>query len=126
MASHTKSHHLFSPLPPKKVQEVREPGLFQSGYSQSNHNKQYFYITTSKVFYSLIEPQLHRYAPTCGYKFHALSVHLQVTFTTPPNGGTFGIQVNVCGRAFFANIVKLLRPLAIFAEELHLGCLTGF
>ena len=43
----------------KLNQEVQEPGLFQFIYSQSNHHKQYFYITKSKTSCSLIEP--HNY-----------------------------------------------------------------
>ena len=32
-------------------------------------------------------------------------------------GAALGIQPNICGRVFFANIVNLLRPLAIFVED---------
>ena len=42
-----------------------------------------------------------------------------------PTGAAFGIQPNICDRAFSANIVNLLRPLIIFVEDLHRGCLTG-
>ena len=70
-----------------------------------------------------IEPPLLSYTPACGYKFHALLVHIQPIFTTPTIAGAFGIQPNICSGALFANIVNLLRPLAIFAGELHRRCL---
>ena len=120
-------NHTTPCLPsPKQVQEVHKLGLFRSGYSKWNHWKQYFYITTSKVSYSLIEPQLLPCTSTCSYKFHALPVHLHPTFLTPPIGGALGIQPNICGWAFVANIVNLFTPLAIFAKELRHGCLTRF
>ena len=37
------------------------------------------------------EPQLLPCTPACGYKLHALSVHLHLTFTVSPIGETFGI-----------------------------------
>ena len=52
----------------------------------------------------------------CGYKFHARTVYVHSTFTVPPIGGAFGVQSSIC---LFAEIVNVLRPLAIFAEELH-------
>ena len=119
MPTHAKSHHPFSPFPPNNNCEVHKPVLFQSGYSQSNHHKRYFYITKSKISYSLIEPQLLPCTPNCGYKFHALPIYQQPTFTTPTIRGAFGIQPNIFDGVFFANIVNLLRPLAIFTEELH-------
>ena len=66
-------------------------------------------------------PQLLLSTLACGYKFHAL----HPKFTVPPMGDAFGIQSNICGGIFFAEIVNVLRPSAIFAEELHRGCLTG-
>ena len=67
------------------------------------------------------------YTPVC--TSHALTVYLHSTFTVPPIGDTFGIQSNICTTSFFAEIVNVLRPLAIFVEELHrvslTGCLTG-
>ena len=70
------------------------------------------------------------YTPVCSYKFHALTVYLHYTFTVPPIDGAFGIQSNICGVAFFAEIVNMLRSLAIFAKEYHrvsfMGWLTRF
>ena len=77
---------------PKHVQEVHKPGLFEFGYTQSNHDKRYLHIITSNIFYSLI-------TPACGYKFHALPVHLHPTFTAPPIRGTYGVQPSICGGA---------------------------
>ena len=61
---------------------------------------------------------------------HALTVYLHSTFTVPPIGDTIGIQWNICTTSFFVEIVNMLRPLAIFVEELHCvsltECLTGF
>ena len=62
---------------------------------------------------------------TLNYKFHSLAVYLHSTFTTSPAGGAFGVQPNICNGAFFAKN-NVLRPLAIFAEEFHRGCLTEF
>ena len=70
------------------------------------------------------------YTPVCSYKFQALTVYLHSTFTVPPIGGPFEIYLNICGGAFFPEIVNMLRSLASFAEELHCvsltGCLTEF
>ena len=70
------------------------------------------------------------YTPVYSYRFHAFTVYLHSTFTVPPIGGAFGIPSSICGGICLAEIVKVLRPLAIFAEELHrvslTGCLTGF
>ena len=41
-------------------------------------------------------------------------------------GAAFGIQLNNCGEAIDADIVNVLRPLAIFAEELHRVSLTRY
>ena len=57
-------------------------------------------ITRSKISYSLIEPQPLLYTPACGYKFHALAVHPLPIFTAPPVKSAFGIQSEVCARAF--------------------------
>ena len=43
-------------------------------------------------------------------------------YSTFPIGGAFRMQ----SRSFFAETVDVFRPLAIFAEQLHRGCLTGF
>ena len=56
------------------------------------------------------------YASACGYRFHALAIYLHPTFTIPPIGGG----------GTFVELVKVLRLLAVFAEELHPECLTGF
>ena len=43
------------------------------------------------------------YTPVCSYKFHALTVYLHSTFTTPLIGGAFGIQSSICRGAFCRN-----------------------
>ena len=53
-----------------------------------------------------------------------LQFYLNSTFTVPPIGGGFGSQSNICGEAFFAEIVNMLRPLATLAEELYRVSLT--
>ena len=66
------------------------------------------------------------YTPVCSYKLHELTVYLHYTFTVPPIGGASGIQSNICGGAFFLEIVNVLRPLDIFTGELHRVSLTEF
>ena len=70
------------------------------------------------------------YTPVCIYKFHALTVYLHSTFTVPPIREIFEIQSHIWTTSFFTEIVKVLRLLAIFIEELYrvflTGCLTGF
>ena len=68
-----------------------------------------------------IEPPLLSCIPASCYKFHALLVHLQPIFTTLTVAGAFGIKPNICKGILFANIVNLLRPLAIFTGKLHPG-----
>ena len=121
MLNHTTSSHY-----PKQVQEIHETSLFQSSYSDSNHQKQNFEITASNISYSLIKPQLFVCTPTFAYKFHALAVYQHPTFTALPIRGTSAIQINICSGPFFVNIVNVLRPLGIFTAELHCKCLTGF
>ena len=48
------------------------------------------------------------------------------SLTAHPARGAFGIQSNICGGAFFVEIINVLRQLAIIGEELHCGCLTVF
>ena len=84
-STHTKLPHPPPPPPPtKQVQEVHETGLLQSGYSQLNCLKRHLQITVSKTSYSLIDRQLLHCTPACGYKLHALPVHLYPTFTASP------------------------------------------
>ena len=63
------------------------------------------------------------YTPICTN--HALTVYLHSTFTVPPIRDTSGIQSNMCTMIFFAEMINVLRPLAIFVEELHRVSLTG-
>ena len=98
-----------SPSSPKQVQEAHKPGLFQSCHPQSNYYRQIFYITISKISYNLIKPQLLPYAPVCGYKYHALTVYLHTTFTSP-----FQLKVDL-----ESSRVNILRLLVISAEDLH-------
>ena len=67
-------------LCPKQVLKTNEPNLFRLHCSQSNHHKQGFSITTSKISYSLIEPQVPPCVPTCRCRFHAHVVYLNSTF----------------------------------------------
>ena len=83
-------------------------------------------ITRSKISYSLIKHQPLLCAPACGYEFHALAVYPHPTFTTPPVSSAFWIRSEVCGAAFFAETVYVLRLLAVFAEKLHRWCFTKF
>ena len=75
-------------------------------------------VFTSKISYSLIEPQLLSYLPACGHRFHALTVYLHATFKTHPIGGAFGIQLNIWGGGLFCQN-SVLKPLIILGEELH-------
>ena len=83
-------------------------------------------IKHAKFSYSLIESQLLTCAPACSYKFHALAVYLHPIFTAPFQSEAHWNPVEYLGWNLFAEIVEVFRPLAIFAEELHRGCLTGF
>ena len=76
-SSHTKSLHPHHPLlsSPKQVQETHKPTLFQCCYSQSNHHKQDFSTTASKILCVLIKPQ--------HFKQAILGVYLQPSFTAP-------------------------------------------
>ena len=76
-STNTKSphpHHTLSPSP-KIVQEIHEPSIFQSCYSQSNYHKQDFSTTASKTLFTLIKPQHLRQTK--------LGVYLQPAFTAP-------------------------------------------
>ena len=64
----------------KQVLETHETSLFQPSCSQSNRHNQGFSITTRKISYSLIEPEVLLYVPVCGFKFHAHAVHPRPTF----------------------------------------------
>ena len=98
-ALHT--HYIILPLLPsslKQVQEVQDSDPFQSCYSQSNHHKWDSHTTKSKL-YSLIESQLLICTPAHSHKFHALTFHPYLAFTTPLAGSAFRIQSEVCGEA---------------------------
>ena len=56
-APHAVNHTTCYPSLPKQIWQIHDPGLFQSGCSQSNHHKRDSQITRSKICYSLIEPQ---------------------------------------------------------------------
>ena len=60
------------------------------------------------------------------YRFHTLTVYLHHTFIVPPIGDTCGIQSNICTTSFFGEIDNVLRPLAVFLEELQRVSLTGY
>ena len=89
---------LFSPSL-KQVQQIHDPGLFQFGYSQSNHRKGDSQVTRSKISYSLIQALLLPCAPACGYELRALAVHPHPTLAAPPIRSALAIQSEVCGRA---------------------------
>ena len=59
----------------KQVWEVDKPGLFQSRYYWSNHQKWDSQITRSKISYNLIEPQPLPCRPAQRQEFHALAFH---------------------------------------------------
>ena len=82
-------------------------------------------IKHAKFYYSSIESQLLPCAPACGYKFHALAVYLHPIFTAPFQSDAH-LESNRTTEIFSGEMVNVFRPLAIFAEELHRGCLTGF
>ena len=66
---------------PQTSREKKRTYLFSLHRSQSNHHKQGFSITPSKVSYNLIEPQVLLCVPSsCGCQFHAQVVYLQATF----------------------------------------------
>ena len=74
---------LLLPSTLKQVLETHEPSLFQPSRFLSNHHKQDFSITTRKIPYSLIEPEVLPYVTASGSKFHAHAVHLHLTFIAP-------------------------------------------
>ena len=49
---------------------------------------------TSKISCSLIDQQLLHSTPACGYKFHALPVHLHPAYAAPPIGQFAGIHTS--------------------------------
>ena len=90
-------------------------------------------IKHARFSYSLIESKLVSWALTCGYKFHALAVHLHPTLIATfqseahlESSWTSTVELfcrnSRCG-SFFAVII--FGPFAIFAEELHGGCWTN-
>ena len=93
-------------------------------YSQSNHHKWDSHITSGKICYSLIEPQLLSSTLAYSHKVHALAFHPHPTFAAPLGGSAFKIRSVVCGGAFFAETVNLFRSLTIYAEEFHCWCLA--
>ena len=117
-APHTLNHTVTSPLFPQKSLGDHERGLFQSGFSQSYHHKQDSQITKSKI-YGLIECQALICTQACGYKFHALTVQQHPTFTAPSVRSEFGIYLEIFGGAFSVETFNLLKPLAVFTDELH-------
>ena len=134
----------FYRLCPKQVLKTNEPSLFPLHRSQSNHHKQGFYITTSKISYNLTEPQVLLCVPqvlTCGCKFYAHVLYLHPAFiassqsqaylSTPhlqhfPNERRIQNPVEHLRLSFFVKAVNVLKSLIIFAEKLHCRCSTGF
>ena len=66
-------HHPFFLLPSNKSWK----------HTSSNHHKQGFSITTKKISYSLIEPEVLLYVPACSCKFYAHAVHLHPILIAP-------------------------------------------
>ena len=83
-------------------------------------------IKHAKFSYSLIKSQLLPCAPACSYKFHALAVYLHYIFKAPFQSKPILNPVERLRWSFFVEIVDVFRPLAIFPEEFHRECLTGF
>ena len=94
----------------KQVLETHDPSLLQPSCSLLNHHKQGFLITTRKISYSLIEPQVLAYVTSYRCKFHAHGVHLHPTFIAPSQSEAYlepswtsGIELswNVLRRSLF-------------------------
>ena len=83
-------------------------------------------IKHAKFYYILIQFQLLPCAPAWDYKFHALAVYLHPTFVASFQSELHIESSRTSVVELFAEIVDVLRPLAIFGEELHRGYLTGF
>ena len=83
-------------------------------------------IKHAKLSFSLIESQLLPCAPACDNKFHSPAVYLHPTFTAPFQMETIWNPVEHQWWFFCVEIADVFRLLAISAEELHCGCLTGF
>ena len=111
--THIKSHHPFSPLPPNKSNRYTNQVFFNPVTPNQITMSD---ISTSKIYYSLIKPQLLHCTQACGYKFHALPVHLHPIFTAPPIGGAFGVQPSICGGAFFCENSQLVKTVGCFRE----------
>ena len=58
-------------------------------------------ISSGKISYSLIEPELLPSTPTYGHKVHALAFHPHPTFTAPLVGSAFKIRSEIGGGVFF-------------------------
>ena len=84
------------------------------------------YIKHAKFSYISMEFQLLPCAPACGYKFHTLAVYLHQRFTAPFQSEAYLESSQRSAVELFAEIVDVFRPLAVFGEELHRGCLTRF
>ena len=78
-------------------------------------------IRHAKFSYSLIESQLVPCAPACSYKFHALAVYLFTYLQHLSSRRCILSPVKHLWWSFFVEVID-----AIFAEELHHGCFTGF
>ena len=108
-------HHTLSPSS-KQVQETHEPRIFQSCYSQSNYHKQDFSTSTSRS--SALWSNLNT----------SSRLHLESTYNPHlqhhSNWRRIRNPVGHLQWSSLAQIISVLRLLAIFAEELYRGYST--
>ena len=110
-------------LPPKKSKRYTNPVFFNPILILLLYP---FSFTTRKDSF-----QFDRASTTSLYTSLQLQIPCTCSLPTPQtystsNQGRIQNPVEHLRLSFFTEIVNLLRPLAIFAEEYHRECLTGF
>ena len=100
---------------PQISREKKRTYLFSLHRSQSNHHKQGFSITTSKVSYNLIEPQVLLCVPSCGCKFYAHVVYLQATFIASSEEACLSTPHFFCFLFFISRRLKSYLQLIILS-----------
>ena len=115
---HLKTLHAQEITPPsspfpKQVQEIHQPSLFQSCFNR---------ITTSEISES---PQMTFLIVSSSLIY--FTVHQSGTTSSNTFNQSFiPSSVEHLRWSLFAEIANVLKPLVIFAGELHCGCFTGF